>query len=189
MWRLARISVFIMAVLFCTEIGILATQRLSAQTPFAAYTAIMPGQPVDAVIAYPCHLQLGIIEGVEASFCQFAPEDGFFATVTVVEANFVITRISFVARPDSVYVGDLAWCWGQPTTVVGISVYGSARIQLAWGNQPRAGLPSLAMVELHWGDQTVADVSPLAHLGAEQVYFQPVTSFSIEDHEPPCQLG
>jgi hypothetical protein len=177
-------TLFFIVVLLCGEMGILAAQRVTAHSPFAGYLAIMPGHPVEAVAAYPCHLQTGILEGVEASFCQFTPEDGVFAAVTIVQTNLIITRTIFLMKSNSIYVGDLVSRWGQPTIAVGVSHYGLARIQLYRGREPRAGHPPLEMVEFHWGDRTVAHVTPVEHLGTYQVYFLPVSYLSMENDEP-----
>ena len=162
MRRLLRVCVLLTAIVFSTEVMVLAAARLNYHDPFAPYSPIVPGQPADAVKEYPCSLLFGMSNGVEVGYCQFEVVDSVFSKVRVIVSDRIITRTEFVVQPNRLRVGDLILCRGEPLYIErGDRIDETPFVNIFWVNQ----MSARASVEQH---------------GAQLEHLLPVNSISIE---------
>lgn len=170
MRRLFRLCSCLTVILFVGSVGMIAAVRKTNLPALAAYRAIMPGQPIEAVAAYPCPLRAGVSNGVEAGFCQFEAGDGVFGRITVIDSNHIISRLDMLVQSGHLMLGDLILCWGSPTEMID---YGKA--------DHRAS----TLVSARWGNRMSASLTRSAHEGQSD-YFLSVTSLSLQSEIRHC---
>jgi hypothetical protein len=134
MWRMLKTRVWLIIVLSLVAGTVLAGTRQPLYDPFAAYEAIMPGQPSANLEKYPCD-----IYGDDTStVCTFSLKEGSFASVAI-GYDHAIKWISFAVRSGKLYLSDLILCWGKPTSVVpDYSLHETRWRYLRWGKPPSA---------------------------------------------------
>jgi hypothetical protein len=162
MRRLVELCLLLTAILFAGDLTVIGIARLTKADPFSLYAALMPGQSIDGVKAYPCQFQAKMVNGVQEGFCQFIPSTGPFALVAVLESNQIIARTSFNVKPNGLYFGDLVLCWNQP-------IY----------TAPQHPVDEGRFTNVYWSNQVSAHV--IGAQGRLQIdYALPVTSIAIE---------
>ncbi|MBZ0149209.1 MAG: hypothetical protein K8F62_16955 [Pseudorhodoplanes sp.] len=166
-----RLCIFLTACLFTSGVGMIAAARLPHPDLLAQYEAIMPGQSIDAVAAYPCPLRVGMSNGEEVGFCQMDMNDGVFSKATIIDANHRIARIDLVVQPGRLRLGDLVVCWGDPSEII---EYGRSDIPM--------------MVNMRWYNRMDANLTRAEYEG-QQDYFLPVKSLSLRANYTPCGLN
>jgi hypothetical protein len=131
MWRMLITRVWLTIILSLVAGAVLAGTRQALHNPFAAYEAIMPGQPSANLENYPCNTY-----GDDTStVCTFSLKEGSFRSVAV-GYDHTIKWISFTVRSGRLYLSDLILCWGRPTGVVPSNrLYEIGRTDLHWGMQ------------------------------------------------------
>jgi VCBS repeat-containing protein len=152
--RLIAVVLLLVLCLFGLLEGVLAGAELifpgGYPDPFAAYDAIMPGQPSVALSDYACHTQY-TPDTASQTICHIRSEDDLFRLVTVTVEDNTIRQLSFYIR--GLQVVDVIRHWGPPTTH---NWEGRSYI-LHWGNSMFAFvLPQGGRFTYQWRVQLVS---------------------------------
>ena len=164
MRRLYKLIVYAAGAVFIASEVVIGAAQLGARDVLAAYRTLMPGQPIDGIGKFPCHLQVGIIDDSEIAYCQFEAEDGVFSRVSILVADHIITRADFIVAESGLSLGDSILCWGNPMYV------------------PRS-FPE-ASLNLYWDSQLWALISTEANPERPD-YFLPISYLSIQHRWKP----
>lgn len=174
MGRLIQSAIELGISLFLGGMVMVAAARITYHDPFATYAQIMPGQSTDALDTYHCRLHttfknLIVSEG-NTRFCQFIPDDRFFASITVYAWGTTITRISFLIQPNQIRFGDLLWCWGTPSHTM---------------YYPR-GVP--AVIQVRWQKSQIVALMSYHENLSPYFPFQPITDLIFTSDQDPSIL-
>lgn len=162
MWRLTRVGVRLICVLFVSQAAVLMGVKLvgtgNDSDPLAPYAAILPGQPAEALENYSCNWFSEYFQRGMIGVCRSSLEDDRFASVNISVDALTITSLLF--HVSDLSVGDLARYWGRPVVID----YGQTYLYARWQRS---------------GYQVTANMLPSRHFS----YWLPVYVLSIEKEQ------
>lgn len=95
-------------------IGAVSNSHYITVDPFAAYAALMPGQPTSALADFNCR-HVYVPESLKQSRCTISPTSNYIESISVTSVSKNIAEVS-VALSD-VRIGDLYMLWGRPSRI------------------------------------------------------------------------